>query len=184
MRSGSSNAAGMRDLDVVPERLEQPRRALRGRDAVGVHRLRRCSGIVVMSPMRSVPGSAPTSSRYGRAAAGATNGSPGSGPAATSSSAARRAPSRVTANCTRSGRATAHRCAGTDRDAAPRRLQPDEPAAARRDPDRSAAVARVRRRHHPARDRGRRPAARPARRAVGVPRVAGRSVRRPARSSA
>ncbi len=55
--------------------------------------------------MRNEPGSAPTSSRYGRDGAGATNGSPGSGPAATSSSAAASRTVRVTANCTLSGRA-------------------------------------------------------------------------------
>ena len=42
---------------------------------------------------------------------------------------------------------------GPDRDAAARRLEPDEAAAGGRDPDRAAAVVAVSDRHHPGRDR-------------------------------
>ena len=60
---------------------------------------------------------------------------------------------------------------GAERHAAARRLEPDEAALARRDADRSAAVARVRDRHHARRDRSRRSAARAPDAARRVPRV-------------
>src|SRR4051812_11753782 len=53
-----------------------------------------------MMPTRNRPTGAPTSSRYGRTGGGATTGSPGSAPAATSSIAAQSRTERVTANCT------------------------------------------------------------------------------------
>ena len=53
------------------------------------------------------------------------------------------------------------------------RLDADQPAARRGDPDRAHAVVAVRDRHGPGCDRRRGAAGRPARRAVGVPRVAG-----------
>ena len=59
-------------------------------------------------------------------------------------------------------------------DASPRRLEADEPAARRGDPDRAAAVVAVRDRHHPRGDRRRRTARGAARCATQVPGVAGR----------
>ena len=65
----------------------------------------------------------------------------------------------------------------SDRHPTARRLQADEPALARRDADRAAAVAGVADRDQPGRDRGRGSAARPAGTARRVPRVPGRAVR-------
>jgi hypothetical protein len=61
------------------------------------------------------------------------------------------------------------------RDPPAARLEPDEAAAGRRDPDRAAAVAAVRDRHHAGRHRGGRAAGRAARRAIEVPGVARRA---------
>ena len=63
---------------------------------------------------------------------------------------------------------------GTARDPPAGGLQADEPAARGRDPDRPAAVAAVGERHHARRHGGRGAAGRAARRALGVPGVAGR----------
>ena len=57
-------------------------------------------------------------------------------------------------------------------DAAERGLVPDQATEARGRPRRPTAVARCRERNHPRGDRARRPAARPARRASRIPRVA------------
>ncbi len=65
----------------------------------------------------------------------------------------------------------------TERHAAARRLEPEQPARAGGDADRAATVARVRERHHARRDRGGAPAARPARRTGDVPRVVRGAVR-------
>ena len=64
---------------------------------------------------------------------------------------------------------------GTARHAAAARLQPDQAAARRRDPDRPAAVAAVGERNHPGRHGGRGAARGAARRALGVPGIARRA---------
>ena len=65
----------------------------------------------------------------------------------------------------------------TERHAAARGLEAEQPARAGGDADRAATVARVRERHHARRDRGGAPAARPTRRTGDVPRVVGGTVR-------
>ena len=175
---------GMRRLDAVAERLEEPAGALGRGDALGC--TSNCSpGARVRTPMRSRPGAAPTSSqerprrrRRGVRVAGHR---------------ARRSTSRTRggvahASASRRPRPTSPpsaRRVGAERRAAARRLQADEAALARRDADRAAAVVRVRRpATMPDGDRGRRAAARAAGRVARVPRVARRAEREPARSSA
>ena len=63
-----------RVLDGVAERLEQARRVVGRGDAGGIGRRDRGRGVRCGSPMRSLPGSAPTSSAYGRAGGGAVYG--------------------------------------------------------------------------------------------------------------
>src|SRR5262249_19528942 len=61
------------------------------------------AGVRVRKPIRSRPGGAPTSSRYGRFGAGAVYGSPGAGPATASSTAAVSRTDRVSTNSWVSG---------------------------------------------------------------------------------
>ena len=124
--------------------------------------------------MRSVPGSAPTSSDVRPRGGGAMTVSPTPGPRTASSSAAVSRTVRLTQCSTPSPLSSR---TGPRVIRPWRRLQADEPAARRRDPDRAAAVAGVGDRHHAGRDRGGRAAARPARRAGRVPRVARRAPR-------
>ena len=99
--------------------------------------------------MRSRPGSAPSSSTYGRTGGGAITVSPTPGPSVASSSAAVSRTVRLT-QCW--NRQAAFGAVRSRRDAALARLEPDEAATRRGDADRPAAVARVGERHHPRRD--------------------------------
>ena len=82
------------------------------------------SGWTSSRPMRSLPGSAPTSSAYGRAGAGAITVSPTPGPLTASSSAAVSRTVRLTQSST--PRPTRR---GRPRRSGPGRLEPDEPHA-------------------------------------------------------
>ena len=111
------------------------------------------------------------SAANGSLGVGAQLASPGSYPASTSRIAAVSATLRVSMPSPECRIAEL----GGQRDPPAARLQPDEPAAGRGDPDRAAAVVAVRDRHHPGRDRRRGPAGGAAGGAFGVPRVARRA---------
>src|SRR5581483_7640450 len=121
-------------------------------------------GAEVISPMRSRPGSAPTSSRQGRTGAGAVEegGTVPHGPGEDVLADDEGVEAGV----------------GPERRPAPGRLESHEPAGAGRDADRPAAVVGMGRRHEPRRRRRRRPAAGAAGGARPVPGVAGGTVGR------
>ena len=100
-------------------------------------------GIVVMSPMRSGAGSMFTCEAYRDDGVAGTTGSPTSGPATASSSAAASRTERVTANCTDSGRASSSLAGPTD--VRPRDVlsptRPQHAAGMRIDPPPSLACA-------------------------------------------
>ncbi len=123
--------------------------------------------------MRSRPGSRPTSAENGRVGGGAGYGSPCIGPEVASSSAALSRTVRVSA-CSTAHPLDRVAVLGSERIASAGRLEAEQSARRRRIADRSAQVVAVRARHHPGRHGRRRSAARPARRARHVPRVARR----------
>ncbi len=131
-------------------------------------------GWVSSTPMRSRPGSAPTSSAYGRAGGGAITVSPTPGPRIASSM--HRGVAHRPAHAVLDAQAGlgSHRA---DTGAALARLETDQPAARRRDADAAAAVRSVGERHHPGGDRRGGAAAGAAGRAVEIPRVARRPPR-------
>ena len=163
-------AVGVGLLHVVAERRQQGGRLLGRADARGMGRHPRAGS--TRTPTRRRPGSAPTSARYGRSGRRGDDGV---------------ADARAARGVEQRGRVT-HGAGDDVLDAeaalVPQRpeggppladLEPDQPAAGGRDADGAAAVAGVRGRHQPRRDRGGRPAARTARRALQVPRVVGRA---------
>ena len=135
----------MRRLDAVPERAEQRRRRPRRPRRSPGRPSSTPPGACVIRPMRRRPGSAPTSSRYGRAARARRTGSPGMRPSITSRNAAVSRTVRLTEPSTaRPADAVAE--VGTERAPSARRLQADEPAGARRE----CGSSRRRRWHAPA----------------------------------
>ena len=122
--------------------------------------------------MRSWPGSAPSSSTYGRTGAGAITVSPIA--RASHRVEERRGVAHGAADA-ELDRQTALVAKGSKRDASLARLQPDEATARGRDANRTAAVARMRERHHARRNGRRGSSARSTRRARDVPRVVGRA---------
>ena len=132
-------------------------------------------GAAAVQAMRSLPGFAPTSSRYGAAGGGATYGSPAPGPHVASSSAALSRTVRLTA-C--SVEQTADALADERRKgvAAACRLESHQAAARRGRANGAEAVGGVRDRQHARCDRGCRAAARAARDAREVPRIPRRTV--------
>ena len=118
--------------------------------------------------IRSVPGGRSQASRNDPEGGGAQAGSPGRRPASTSSIAAASRTVRAIGPAVRqTDRVPVHRVAA---DPPTGGLQPEQPAARRRDPDRATAVRALGHRNQPRGHRGRRPARGAARHPGPVPR--------------
>ena len=166
-----------RNLDGVPERLEQLAGVLRGGDAVRVHRGVTDRGSWSADRDAQLPGvGADLVAVRPRRRRRVERGRRGTCPQSASSTAAVSRTVRLTQ------RSTTRNCeislrSGPMRRATAGGLQPDEAAARRGDADRATAVVRVRDGHHAARDRGRGATGRATGRVAELPRVVGRPVR-------